>query len=45
MIRIMVVDGESDIEPMFRQKFRNEIKAGAVDLLYEPQQVISAHYD
>jgi CheY-like chemotaxis protein len=31
MIRIMVVDDESDIEPLFRQKFRKEIKDGTID--------------
>ncbi len=30
----MVVDDESDIEPLFRQKFRNEIKAGTVGLCF-----------
>ncbi|MFK8183377.1 MAG: response regulator [Phormidesmis sp.] len=29
-IRILVVDDEPDVEPMFRQKFRKEIKAKAI---------------
>jgi len=29
-IRILVVDDEPDVEPMFRQKFRREIKANAL---------------
>lgn len=31
MIRIMVVDDEHDVEPLFRQKFRKEIREGLVD--------------
>jgi len=31
MIQIMVVDDESDIEPLFRQKFRKEIKDGTIN--------------
>lgn len=30
-IRILVVDDEPDVEPMFRQKFRKEIKSHKVD--------------
>jgi CheY-like chemotaxis protein len=31
MIRIMVVDDEHDVEQLFRQKFRKEIRNGAID--------------
>jgi CheY-like chemotaxis protein len=31
MIRIMVVDDEHDVEPLFRQKFRKEMKDGVID--------------
>lgn len=31
MIRIMVVDDEHDVESLFRQKFRKEIREGVVD--------------
>lgn len=31
MIRIMVVDDEHDVEPLFRQKFRKEIRDGLID--------------
>lgn len=31
MIRIMVVDDEHDVEPLFRQKFRKEIRTGLID--------------
>jgi CheY-like chemotaxis protein len=31
MIRIMVVDDEHDVEPLFRQKFRKEIRNGLID--------------
>jgi CheY-like chemotaxis protein len=32
MIRIMIVDDELDVEPLFRQKFRKEIREGLMDL-------------
>ena len=31
MIRIMVVDDELDVEPLFRQKFRKEMREGYLD--------------
>jgi CheY-like chemotaxis protein len=31
MIRIMVVDDEHDVEPLFRQRFRKEIRDGLMD--------------
>jgi CheY-like chemotaxis protein len=31
MIRIMVVDDEHDVEPLFRQKFRKEMREGFID--------------
>lgn len=31
MIRIMVVDDEHDVEPLFRQRFRKEIREGQID--------------
>jgi CheY-like chemotaxis protein len=34
MIRIMVVDDEKDIEPLFKQRFRNEIKNGDLDFYF-----------
>lgn len=34
MIKIFVVDDEPDVELMFRQKFRNEIKTGEFSLMF-----------
>jgi CheY-like chemotaxis protein len=34
MVRIMVVDDEHDVEPLFRQKFRKEIREGTIDLCF-----------
>jgi two-component system response regulator (stage 0 sporulation protein F) len=34
MMKIMVVDDEKDVEFLFRQEFRKEIKQGLVDLCY-----------
>jgi CheY-like chemotaxis protein len=34
MIRIMVVDDERDIEPLFRQRFRKEIRSGNLDFYF-----------
>lgn len=31
MIRIMVVDDEHDVESLFRQKFRKEMREGSID--------------
>ncbi len=31
MIRVMVVDDEHDVEPLFRQRFRKEMKEGQID--------------
>ncbi len=31
MMRMMVVDDEHDVEPLFRQKFRKELRDGTVD--------------
>lgn len=31
MMRMMVVDDEHDVEPLFRQKFRKELREGTVD--------------
>ncbi len=31
MIRIMVVDDEMDVEPLFRQRFRKELREGHID--------------
>ncbi len=31
MIKIMVVDDERDIEPLFRQRFRKEMRDGLID--------------
>jgi CheY-like chemotaxis protein len=31
MIKIMVVDDERDVEPLFRQKFRKEMREGKID--------------
>jgi CheY-like chemotaxis protein len=39
MIKILVVDDEPDVEMMFRQKFRSELKNGN----YEMKFVLSAH--
>lgn len=34
MIKILIVDDEPDVELMFRQKFRNEIKNGEFSLVF-----------
>jgi CheY-like chemotaxis protein len=34
MIKILIVDDEPDVELMFRQKFRNEIKTGEFFLMF-----------
>ena len=34
MIKVMVVDDERDVEHMFRQKFRREIRSGDIDLKF-----------
>ena len=34
-IHILVVDDEPDVEPMFRQKFRKDIKAKKIDFHFE----------
>ena len=34
MIKILVVDDEPDVEPMFRQKFRSELKNGEIDMQF-----------
>ena len=34
MMKIMVVDDEKDVEFLFRQEFRKEIKQGLVELCY-----------
>lgn len=34
-IHILVVDDEPDVEPMFRQKFRRDIKAEKIDFHFE----------
>lgn len=31
---ILVVDDERDVEPLFRQRFRRELRAGALELLF-----------
>jgi len=33
-MRIMIVDDEIDIQPLFNQKFKNEIRNGRVELVY-----------
>jgi CheY-like chemotaxis protein len=33
-MKVMVVDDEKDIQCLFTQKFRNEIKKGAIDLSF-----------
>lgn len=34
-LHILVVDDEADVEPMFRQKFRRDIKAKRIDFHFE----------
>jgi two-component system response regulator (stage 0 sporulation protein F) len=34
MMKVMIVDDEKDVEFLFRQQFRKEIKDGRVDLCY-----------
>jgi CheY-like chemotaxis protein len=33
-MKIMVVDDERDVETLFRQQFRREVKAGSIELCY-----------
>ena len=33
-MKVLVVDDERDVEPLFRQRFRREIKASALDLVF-----------
>ncbi len=33
-MKFLVVDDETDVEMLFRQKFRKEIKAGQIDLVF-----------
>ena len=35
LMKIMVIDDEKDIEPLFKQKFRKEIRAGQIELLFK----------
>jgi len=34
MMKIMVVDDETDIEPLFRQRFRREIRDGLIECFF-----------
>ena len=34
MMKVMIVDDEKDIEVLFRQRFRKEVKEGRVELCY-----------
>ncbi len=34
MTKILIVDDEKDVEMLFRQKFRKEIKSGAVEMVF-----------
>lgn len=34
MIKVLIVDDETDVEILFKQQFRKEIKQGLVDLCY-----------
>ncbi|HYE57951.1 MAG TPA: response regulator [Rhodothermales bacterium] len=33
-MKVLVVDDERDVEPLFRQRFRREIKSGELDLVF-----------
>lgn len=33
-MRILVVDDEHDIQPLFKQRFRREIKSGQIDFIF-----------
>jgi CheY-like chemotaxis protein len=33
-IKVLIVDDETDIEPLFRQKFKNEMRDGTVELRF-----------
>jgi CheY-like chemotaxis protein len=35
-MKILVVDDEEDVISMFRQRFRRELRAGSLDLLFAP---------
>ncbi len=43
-IHVLVVDDEPDVEPMFRQKFRKEIKAKEIDFHFELSAVAALAY-
>nr|WP_255742349.1 response regulator [Belliella calami] len=34
MIKILIVDDEKDVELLFRQKFRKEVRAGEIELVF-----------
>jgi len=33
-IKVLVVDDEHDVEPLFRQRFRREVKSGELELVF-----------
>ena len=43
-IHILVVDDEPDVEPMFRQKFRRDIKAQKIDFHFELSAAAALSY-
>ncbi len=43
-IYVLVVDDEPDVEPMFRQKFRKDIKAKAIDFHFELSAAAALSY-
>jgi two-component system chemotaxis response regulator CheY len=36
MKRVLVVDDEQDVKPLFQQRFRREIRQGMIDLAFSP---------
>ena len=47
-LKVLIVDDERDIEPLFRQRFRREVRRGEVELLFafsgeEALGVLDAH--
>lgn len=43
-IHILVVDDEPDVEPMFRQKFRRDIRAKRIDFRFELSAAAALSY-
>ncbi len=43
-MKILVVDDESDIEPLFRQRFRQEIRQGSLEFAFAQSGEVALQY-